>query len=145
MAENIETQEKTTVAPPSVSPVGRGEIVSPGKAPATDQPWQEWLQPVLDFLAKLPDYLGKFFSDYKQPLLTVGLFVLAIITVKVTLAVLDAVNDIPLLAPLFELVGIGYTAWFIYRYLWQASTRQELIGEFDSLKSQVLGRNSTGS
>ncbi len=110
--------------------------------PATDQAWREWIEPVIEFLGKLPDYLGKFFSDYKQPLLTVGLVVLAFITVKVTLAVIDAVNDIPLLAPLFELVGIGYTTWFIYRYLWQASTRQELLSDFSSLKAEVLGRNT---
>lgn len=120
-----------------------GGVIKPYQEPATDQPWREWLEPVLEFLSKLPDYLGKFFADYKQPLLTVGLILLAFVTVKVTLAVIDAINDIPLLAPLFELVGIGYTAWFVYRYLWQASTRRELFAEFKNLKSQVLGQNST--
>lgn len=122
-----------------------GGVIKTYQEPATDQPWREWLEPVLEFLSKLPDYLGKFFADYKQPLLTVGLIVLAFVTVKVTLAVIDAINDIPLLAPLFELVGIGYTAWFIYRYLWQASTRRELFAEFNTLKAQVLGQNSPNS
>lgn len=40
---------------------------------------------------------------------------------------------------MLELVGIGYTGWFVWRYLWKASTRQELFSEFDKLKSQVLG------
>ena len=37
-------------------------------------------------------------------------------------------------------VGMGYTAWFIYRYLWKASNRQELSRDFNSLKEQVLGK-----
>jgi hypothetical protein len=101
--------------------------------------WDEWGKPAMEVLAKVPDYIGQFFSDYKQPLITVGLFVLGIITVKVTLAVLDAIDDIPLLAPLLQLVGIGYTAWFVWRYLWKASTRQELLTEFDSIKTQIFG------
>jgi hypothetical protein len=108
-------------------------------SPANDPAWKEWVEPVMDVLAKIPDYIGQFFADYKQPLITVGLFVLGIVTVKVTLAVLDAVNDIPLLSPLLELVGIGYTAWFVWRYLWKSSTRQELLSEFDSIKTQIFG------
>ena len=111
------------------------------KQPSTDQPWQEWVQPVTDFLSKLPDYVGGFFNDYQKPLITVGLLLSGIVTVKVTLAVLDAINDIPLLAPTFELVGIGYTAWFVYRYLLKVETRQELNEEFKSLKGQVVGKD----
>lgn len=104
--------------------------------------WQEWVQPVVDVISKLPDYLVAFIEQYKQPLLVLAIFLSGIIAVKVTLAVLDAINGIPLLAPIFELVGIGYTGWFVWRYLLKVETRQELYGEFQALKSQVLGRNS---
>uniref|UniRef100_A0ACD5GQJ7 CAAD domain-containing protein n=1 Tax=Desertifilum tharense IPPAS B-1220 TaxID=1781255 RepID=A0ACD5GQJ7_9CYAN len=53
--------------------------------------------------------------------------------------VVDAINDIPLLAPFFELVGIGYSAWFVYRYLRLASTRQELANKIQGLKDDVVG------
>jgi len=56
--------------------------------------------------------------------------------------VLDSINDIPLLAPVFELVGIGYTAWFVYRYLLKVETRKELAQEFNSLKGEVVGQDS---
>ena len=59
--------------------------------------------------------------------------------VKVVLAVIDALNDIPLLAPTFELVGIAYSAWFVNRYLLQASHRQELAQEIEKLKGKVVG------
>lgn len=109
-------------------------------APA--QPWQEWVEPITDFLADFPEFLGKFFADYRQPLTTIGIIVAALVTVKVTLALLDAINDIPLLSPLLELIGLVYTGWFVYRYLLRASTRSELLSEFDVLKSQVTGKNS---
>lgn len=118
-----------------------GVLVKPTTpSPSTDQPWQEWVQVASEFLSKLPDYVTDFFSSYQKPLLTVALIVTGGITVKVTLAVLDAINDIPLLAPVFELVGIGYTAWFVYRYLLKVETRQELADEFKALKGQVVGK-----
>jgi hypothetical protein len=130
----MESQPKTET-PLSWSAEKAGEIVKP----SASQPWQEWVEPVMDVLAKIPDYIGQFFTDYKQPLLTVGLFIAGIITVKVTLAILGAIDDVPLLGSVLELVGLGYTAWFVYRYLWRASNRQELLTEFDALKNQVFG------
>ncbi len=118
-------------------------VKPPAPAPSTDQPWQEWVQIASEFLSKLPDYVGDFFSSYQKPLVTVALIVTGGITVKVTLAVLDAINDIPLLAPVFELVGMGYTAWFVYRYLLKVETRQELAQEFQSLKGQVVGKEES--
>ncbi|HIK54144.1 MAG TPA: CAAD domain-containing protein [Synechococcales cyanobacterium M55_K2018_004] len=106
----------------------------------TGQQFQAAVSKVTEFLADLPEYLGEFFGEYKRPIVTVGLVIGAIIAVKLTLAVLDAVNDVPLLEPTFELIGLGYTFWFVYRYLLKASTRKELSEDFKSLKEQVLGQ-----
>ncbi|MEH2311677.1 MAG: CAAD domain-containing protein [Nostoc sp.] len=102
--------------------------------------WLKYGEQISSFLATLPEYLGSFFNQYKQPLVTVGLIVGSIVGVKVLLAILDALNDIPLVAPTFELIGIGYSAWFVYRYLLKASTRKELTSEITTLKSQVVGK-----
>lgn len=107
-----------------------------------DQPWQEWMDTVFDVLAKIPGYVGNFFSDYRQPLVTLLLIISGAVTVYITLAVLDAIDDIPLLSPVLKLVGLGYSAWFVYRYLWKAENRQELWQEFEAFKSQIVGRNS---
>ncbi|MEH1831675.1 MAG: CAAD domain-containing protein [Nostoc sp.] len=101
--------------------------------------WQQISRQVSQFLEQLPEYLSSFFRDYKQPLITVALILTAIVTAKVVLAILNAINNIPLLSPLFELVGIGYASWFIFRYLLKASTRQELADEIQLLKNQFLG------
>lgn len=104
----------------------------------TEQLKRVWAK-TYQFLAGLPDYLSEFFGEYKRPLVTIGLIFGSIVSVKLTLALLDAINDIPLLAPTFELVGFAYSAWFVYRYLWRASSRQELATDFNNLKDQVLG------
>ena len=106
---------------------------------AAQQIKQVW-ERVKVVLSGLPDYLGDFFGEYKRPLVTLGLIFASIVSVKLTLALLDAINDIPLLSPTFELIGIAYTAWFIYRYLWKAKNRGELTRDFNALKDEVLGK-----
>ncbi len=97
---------------------------------------------VLTILSELPAYVSNFFADYQKPLVTLGLILAGGISIKVMLGVLDALNDVPLVAPVFELIGMGYTGWFVYRYLLKASNRQELLMEVDSFKEQVVGKNS---
>jgi CAAD domains of cyanobacterial aminoacyl-tRNA synthetase len=108
-------------------------------APEPESQWEQISRQINQFLELLPQYLSSFFQNYQQPLITVALILAAIVTAKVVLAVLDAINDIPLLSPLFELVGIGYATWFISRYLLKASTRQELANEIQLLKNQFVG------
>lgn len=137
-----------TKSPEATMPNINNQTGTITKIQPTTQSQEQWLkygEQVSGFLATLPDYLGGFFNKYKQPLISVGLIVAAIVSVKVVLAVLDALNDIPLVAPTFELIGIGYSAWFVYRYLLKASTRQELTNEIATLKSQVVGKDAPQS
>lgn len=95
---------------------------------------------VSGLLGDLPEYVSVFFKRYRRPIVTVGLIVAAIIAVKLVLALLDAINDFPLLAPTFELIGLIYSGWFLYRYLLKASNRQELLGDIAAIRDQVLGK-----
>jgi hypothetical protein len=113
-------------------------VEAPTVDEASAQVKQVW-ERIYTFLGGLPEYLGEFFSEYRRPLVTLALILGAIISVKVLLALLDAVNDIPLLAPTFELIGLTYSAWFIYRYLWKASSREELSTDLNRFKEQVFG------
>ncbi len=103
---------------------------------------QEYSEKFAQFLAKLPEYVGNFFSEYKAQITSVALLVAAILTVRIVLAILDALDDIPLVTTFFELVGIGYVTWFISRYMLKASTRQELVSEIQNFKKQTIGRDS---
>ncbi|MEH1781636.1 CAAD domain-containing protein [Nostoc sp.] len=141
----IEQQQRESIN----APFSQGTLALEGtdtanlpKLPPASEPesqWQQISRQTTQFLEQLPQYLSSFFQDYKQPLITAALILAAIVTAKVVLALLDAINDIPLLSPLFELVGIGYATWFIFRYLLKASTRQELSAEIQFLKNEFVG------
>ena len=135
-------ESKVKEAMPQISEDTPGMMTTTSNVPADEPAWQEYLDVALDFLSKLPDELGNFFVDYKKPLTSVGLIVAASITVYITLSVLDAISHIPLLSPILELVGLGYSVWFVSRYLLKESTRSELFSEFNSLKEQVFGEES---
>jgi len=134
MESNVEQKTATPGVKTDLGPLAAGQ-----KGPITDQAWQEWLQPVWNVLGKIPELTGQFFEDNKQPLISLGIILLGIVSVKILIAVLDAINDIPLLAPMLQLIGMGYTAWFVWRYLWKASNRQELVAEVGALKDQIFG------
>ncbi|BAU44781.1 MULTISPECIES: CAAD domain-containing protein [Cyanophyceae] len=119
-----------------------GKLTSFGTEENTGEEWREYVDKATEFVADLPKYLSEFFGQYKSPFVTIGLLLAALIAVRLVLAILRSVNDIPLLAPTFELIGLGYTAWFVYRYLLRASNRKELVNDFNELKSQVLGHRN---
>ncbi len=106
---------------------------------------QQILNQGTKFLSDLPDEIGKFFGNYQRPLIVVGLILVALIAFKVLLAALSSLNTFPLVKPTFELVGLGYTTWFVYRYLLRAANRQELVTQAQSLKEQVVGKGDTPS
>ena len=106
---------------------------------ASRQVKQVW-EKVSALLGDLPDYVSEFIQRYRRPIVTVGLIIAAFIAVKLVLALLGAVNDVPLLAPTFELIGLIYSGWFLYRYLLKASNRQELLSDITAIRDQVLGK-----
>jgi len=126
---------------PAVLPVADEPLLLPPGETTSDvnQQLNQVGERISKFLTGLPEYLSEFFGEYRRPLITLGLLFGGILAVKITLALLDAVDDIPLLAPILQLVGLGYSAWFIYRYLLKASTRQELGQELGELKDQIVG------
>jgi hypothetical protein len=109
-------------------------------AAQSDNQLQRIGKQVSNILAQLPDYVGQFFNHYRRPLIVVALFVAALITLKALFSAVQALNNIPLLGATFQFIGFVYSIWFIYRYLLQASDRQELYSNIQTIKEQVLGR-----
>ena len=122
-----------------------GSSIGTTKVVITEEPptqAEQIKEQIISILSELPAYIGAFYQQYKSPLTVVGLILASIISLKVLLGIVDELNDIPLLAPTFELIGIGYTAWFVYRYLLRSSNRQQLGQEIEALKEQVFGKKS---
>ena len=134
--EVIETQETTAISNESAGVI----TPNPAKPSPADNAIQEYLNIATGFLSQIFDILKRVIDNNQKLFVNLLLIFAGIIAVKVTLAIISAINDIPLLAPTFELVGLGYTGWFVYRYLLTKSTRQELVQEFEALKTQVVGK-----
>eukprot|EP00270_Netrium_digitus_P010311 TRINITY_DN3197_c0_g1_i2.p1 TRINITY_DN3197_c0_g1~~TRINITY_DN3197_c0_g1_i2.p1 ORF type:complete len:175 (-),score=44.01 TRINITY_DN3197_c0_g1_i2:265-789(-) len=62
-----------------------------------------------------------------------------ILTLWLSSAVVSAVNAIPILPKVLELIGAGYSAWFVYRYLLFESSRKEIGLLIEDLKAKVTG------
>ncbi len=81
----------------------------------------------LDFLAN---------RRYLMVALTI---VIALVGIKVGFALLATIHEIPLTSPLFELIGMGATGWFLSRYLLLDSKRTELLAILKGWKQDILG------
>jgi glutamyl-tRNA synthetase len=115
------------------------------ETPAAEQSGIQWdaiKEQIVSILSDFPEFVGKFYQEYKQPITVIGLIVATVITLKVVLGLVDVINDIPLLSPSFQLIGVAYSGWFIYRYLLRATTRQELSQNVQNLISEILGKKS---
>ncbi|KAI3693982.1 hypothetical protein L1987_76939 [Smallanthus sonchifolius] len=63
----------------------------------------------------------------------------AVVAIWLSSIVIGAINSVPLLPKILELVGLGYTGWFIYRYLLFKSSRKELATDIESIKKKIAG------
>ncbi|WNZ27406.1 hypothetical protein HJG54_31475 [Leptolyngbya sp. NK1-12] len=107
--------------------------------PTSAEDWQRFQQDAKAFLRNLSQSTAKLFGENRSLLISLGWIVLALVSFKLLLAIVDAINDIPLLPSLLELVGIGYITWFIYRYMLNARSRQELSDQINQIKAEFLG------
>lgn len=148
--ENAANQVEVTepvVETAELKPVLEMNAETPGtlqKMPSTTADNSEWLEVVdrgLQVLAVFPAFLGKVLGEYRSPLTTVGLILFAGLGIAVADGVLARLNTIPLFAPTFELVGLGFTGWFVVRYLLYADTRQELLSEYHEIKDRIAGQD----
>jgi isoleucyl-tRNA synthetase len=100
------------------------------------------LDRVAEFVANLPEYAGNFVTENQKALVTIGLLASVLITGRVTLAILDTINQIPVLGGLLEAIGILFTIWFVFRHLLLAANRQKIALQIDLLIADVLGQTT---
>ncbi|MBE8967447.1 CAAD domain-containing protein [Nostocales cyanobacterium LEGE 12452] len=120
-----------------------GNLAMLPPASENEEQWQKIGRQISIFLAKIPEYIGSFYQEYKSLIISFALLVITVTALRIFLAVLNAINDIPLVSPFLQLIGLGYTIWFTFRYLLKDSTRQELAVDIRLLKKQILGREES--
>ncbi|KAL0923603.1 hypothetical protein M5K25_007664 [Dendrobium thyrsiflorum] len=62
-----------------------------------------------------------------------------LLTLYGSAGMISAIDRLPVLPSLFELVGIGYTGWFAYRNIVFKPDREALIAKIKSIYSDVIG------
>ncbi len=100
--------------------------------------WLETVKPIADSVDRLPEVFSKFFSDYRNIVAVLGYGSLGLISAYISLAVVDAIEDMPILPRFFELIGLGYVLWISWNLL-EASKRKDLWANIESLKETMLG------
>ena len=115
---------------------GQGDKETRGKGesssilpPSSSKPWRQVVADVLLPFTKSPVYLGEVLREYKGLLVAALAIPLAVLPISIVLVVLKAINDIPLLAPIFELIGIFVTGRYLLRFI---SRRKALVEELGS-------------
>jgi hypothetical protein len=137
----VETVEVAT-AKPSVAVVEAPKPVVAEPTPSSTVPTSEIATPQLpeDIWKQINQLWDQYFGEGKKGNLTIAIAVIAAIPVLIAVsALLDFLNQLPLLPSIFELVGFVYSLWFIYRYLLLASTRKELTDTINAWKQKVFG------
>ena len=56
-------------------------------------------------------------------------------------SIVGSINSVPLLPKLMELIGLGYSCWFVYRYLLFKDSRSELGDEVEAFKAKISGED----
>ena len=131
-------------------PIRLSEAVKPNPQPdhgttesgvdalAPSNPSTDWSHTV-ERLAQLPNQVSKLAMQYRSQLKLVAALVTAVVLVKLALAVLEAINGIPLMQPMLELIGLGYVGGFAVQHLLTAERRQDLSQTIQHWKVQCLG------
>jgi hypothetical protein len=82
----------------------------------------------------------QYFGEGKKSNLVLVITILITIPLLIAAsALLGFLNKLPVLPSIFELVGFGYSVWFVYRYLLFAHTRQEITDAIASWKQKIFG------
>jgi hypothetical protein len=117
------------------------EAPGPLQAPEAKQDGGGGFQP--EGLRTLLKQLGVFQSQSLEQLLPalqiLGLAVVAGVGLKLTGAVLGAINELPLLGQLLQLVGLVTAIQFLARNALQQQKRAALLARIEQIKTNLLG------
>lgn len=145
---DLAPDRESTAATLSVSRAA--EIVETGsptgslQISAGDSTLQQIIAALLRFLDRPTYYFSNFFSDYKKPALSVGIILGVVMTYRVLDSMLAAVDDVPGLAGVFQVVGLIYVVRFSVKKVYSAEQRDLVITELKQTWAEVSGQDKPG-
>ncbi len=128
-AADIVVEGRAVIAPPS----------STFKGFEDNAAWQRTVNAFLQFLNEPTRYFDNFFADYKKPVLSLSVLLGVAMTYKVLHSMLDAIADVPGLASIFQLIGLGYSVQFGVRKFLKGDRRDRAIAELQRMWTEVKG------
>ncbi len=134
----VESASLPVTTPEETNPV----VSSSDSTSSVAAPTTEVATPHLtnDIWKQVTQLWEQYFGEGKKSNLTLAISIVAAIPLLIAISTfLELLNKLPLLPSVFELVGFGYSVWFVYRYLLLANTRKELIDGISSWKHKVFG------
>lgn len=111
---------------------------SPETAPPEPEIHDFGWRDALHAFGELPAYIGRFFDLNQTVLLWVSVFILGLVGLAATAAVLSTINRVPLLGSIFELIGLGYSLNFAYRRLLWYEDRQAWMESLQKQTAEIL-------
>jgi CAAD domains of cyanobacterial aminoacyl-tRNA synthetase len=102
--------------------------------------WEQDQAMIEDFFSDPSKYLKSFWEQYKPVIVNLGIILAGFFALKVLFSLISFVTDLPLVSPFLELIGLGYTGWFIYHYLLKVETRKELFEKITQVRRGVVDK-----
>ena len=143
-AENLEDSVKVTSTTPPTTEIPKvAKTMTPESAKSittNNLPVDDTLNMSYDLLKEIKQLWDNYFGEGKKANLSLAITLLSTIPLLIAASVLlDFLNKLPLLPSVFELIGFGYSGWFVYRYLLLASNRKELVDAITAWKNKIFG------
>jgi hypothetical protein len=110
---------------------------------ATREPETTAKETVDDSQAALEDVLKNVQEAWEKTddkVAIAGLGVAGLVALWAASGLVNAVDKLPLIPDFFEIVGILFSGWFVYRYLLFKPDREELFKKIDDIKSKITGQ-----
>lgn len=93
---------------------------------------------------QIQNQINAFPKQLNQSTLTwLGIVVFGFFTLNILLAFILTLDKFPLVPSFLKLVGVGYTGWFIYRYVITQQKRQTLQALIKQKKQELIGSGIT--
>jgi len=122
----------TPETPPAVAPLPARRVAVRASSDDVNKKLQESLESTTEYLAKTWEKT----EDKPAAVAVTGAAILLLITAS---SIVDTIDKIPIISDLIELIGIGVTGWFVWRYLLFGPDREELVSNIKSFVKKVYG------